>query len=319
MRSIITIKKTIRNCFLNNKNLSKVYDLLHRFKVQHNKKYGDVVFAKKMYKASTGKDLNLDTPKTFDEKLWWLKLNYYTDLQRVCSDKYLVRSYVESCGLKVILNDLYGVFDDAREIDFSLIPSPCFFKCNHASGANYLYSSEKGFNKRAFIKKFNSALRKNYYYESRERNYKDIKPKIIAEKVLFNNGELPSDYRFLCINGKPVLMMYDVDTCDMEGSHKTSAKRNIYNMDMELLDMKITRDNHNIPLDINKNQFLKMKQYSEILSKPFPVVRCDYYCINNNIYFGELTFYHGGACNIIEPIEWDYKLGSLIILPSKNM
>lgn len=276
-------------------------------------KISDTEFAYRHYRKITGKELNLNEPKSFNEKLWYLKLNYRNPLMTKCSDKYKVREYVKECGLEHILNEVYKVYDSAKEINFNNLPSDqVFFKCNHTSGYNAIYKEGHVFNKRHFVRKFDFILRQNYYHVSREWNYKNIEPKIICERVLDTEGLL--DYRFLCFEGKVKLLFIDSETCADDGTHYENAKRNVYDRDMNFLDFTIGRDNFPLELAAKPENFEIMREYAEILSKPFPFVRVDFYNINGKIYFGELTFYHGGGTQKISSEEWDYRLGSWINL-----
>ncbi len=270
-------------------------------------------FAIRHYRQVTGKDLSLGNPQTFDEKLWYLKLNNRDPLLTICSDKYRVREYVERCGLSHILNEQYGVFDDARIINFNTLPSPCFLKCNHTSGTNIIFDRTKPFPKRSFIRKFNFMLKQNYFWVSREWNYKNIEPKIVAERVLKNKDGSPlHDYRFMCFSGVPKFMMMDIDTCTEDGAHSPDARRNIYDENMKLLEVTFSRARHDIPIPLSHRQFEEMKSYAAILSEPFPLARIDFYCVDAQVWFGEITFYHAGGCNNIQPHEWDLKIASWI-------
>lgn len=161
----------------------------------------DVNFAKVYYWYQTGKMLNLNNPSTFDEKIWWLKINYRDPLMVKCSDKYLVRDYVRSCGGEEILNELYGVYNNPFEIDYDLLPNTFFLKTNNGSGGNILCNNKDTFDAPSANKKLASYLKNNLYFESREWVYKEIEPKIIAEKVLVPYDSFIIDYRFLCIWG----------------------------------------------------------------------------------------------------------------------
>lgn len=294
----------------------QIYVIAHNVKVRRMQRLDDVTYAKAYYKDKTGKYLNIESPQTFDEKLWWLKLHYRNPLETICSDKDKARQYVKECGLEHILNEQYGVWEDAREIDFDTLPSPCFLKCNHGSGTNIIYDKEKPFSHEKFVKAFNKSLKANYYTQSREWNYKNIEPRIVAERVLRDKkGNLPHDYKFLCFHGVPKLMMYDVSVCNEDGSHRPSAQRCIYDDAMNLLpDVKLTRERHHEMLDITREAFEEMKRYAAILSRPFPHVRVDFYCVDGKVYFGEMTFYHMGACNRIEPPDFAKVMGSWIDL-----
>jgi hypothetical protein len=303
---------------------SKLYrnsDLLQYLWLRHTwKKYrvdaehvSDEVAAIELYKLSRGKALNLDDPQTFDEKLWYLKLHNHDPLLTVCSDKYRVREYVEQCGLGHILNELYGVYDDARNIDFRALPSPCFLKCNHTSGYNFIYDRNKTFGRQSFIREFNFMLKQNYYWNSREWNYKNIEPRIVAERVLRDKeGNLPLDYKFLCFGGEPKLLFLDINVCSEDGSHNRITYRNIYDMTFSPVAMRETREHKNIDSIQKPQRFDDMVKYAAILSEPFPHCRIDLFNVDGKIYFGEITFYHGGCCNDIQPPEWDLQIGSWI-------
>lgn len=275
----------------------------------------DVTFAHRRYRQRTGQELNLEDPQTFDDKVWYLKLHNRNPLLTICSDKYKVREYVEQCGLGHILNELYGVYDDAREIDFDTLHSPCFLKCNHVSGCNLIFDRDKPFDRRDFIRTFNFMLKQNYYYASREWNYKNIPPKIIAEKVLRDKeGNLPLDYKFMCFHGVPKIMYLSKDTCTEKGTHSPEQRLNYYDMDFQLLNIS-GAGMQNIEEEIPRPAtFETMKEYAAILSKPFPFCRVDFYSVDDRIYIGEITFYPTGGCQNLQPREWSLRLGSWIDL-----
>lgn len=279
------------------------------------KRVPDEAFAYRCYKEHTGQDLNLTDPQTFDDKVWYLKLHNRDPLLTICSDKYRVREYVEQCGLGHILNELYGVYDDAREIDFDKIQSPCFLKCNHTSGTNIIFDQEKPFDQKRFIRRFNFMLKQNYYWASREWNYKDIQPKIIAEKVLRDkDGKLPLDYKFMCFHGEPKIMYLSANTCSEAGSHSPDQCLNYYDMDFHQLPIT-GAGMKNIEGTIEKvDTFETMKEYAAILSKPFSFCRVDFYSVDGKIYFGEITFYPTGGCQNLQPPEWSMRVGSWIDL-----
>lgn len=276
----------------------------------------DVEFAQIRFRKKTGQELNLENPVTFNDKLWYLKLSNRDPLLTKCSDKYLVREYVQECGLGHILNELYAVYYDARDIDFDNIPSPCFLKCNHASGYNAKYDRNKPFDKKDFIRRFNFALTQNYYMIAREWNYKDIRPCIICERVLEDPYSAVgiADYRFLCFGGKAKAFFIGLDTAAEDGTHSKTGRRNLYDMDFNLQDVTVNYGNFPPELVPKPDNFDKMCAYAEVLSKPFPYCRVDLYNINGKIYFSELTFYPGGASNRIKPEEWAVKLGEWIDL-----
>lgn len=312
--------KRIKQYFRTNELTSLYFEKIKWMRIESKKRIPDHVYAKKIYKKTTGRFLNLENPSTFDEKMWYLKLNNRDPLTTKCTDKYLVREYVRECGLEHILNELYGVYDSADEIDFENLPDEkVFIKCNHTSNYNAIYNRETPFKKKCFVDKFNYILKKNHYFISREWNYLNINPKIICEKILSEQSQLDDtkyngliDYKFLCFNGIPKYLFVDIDLCMDNGLHNEEGKRNVYDMDFNYINVKFTRENFNKDLIDSPNNFEEMKSYAEILSKPFPFCRVDLYNIDNKVYFGELTFYHNGGFNDIKPVEWDYEFASLI-------
>lgn len=291
----------------------KIYERRHAKKVAQINSMSDEEYAQWKYKMQMGKELNLKNPQTFDEKVWYLKINVRDPFINKCTDKYRVREYIEQCGLGHILNTLYGVFDSVDEIDFDRLPSPCFFKCNNTSGYNMLYDREKEFDVEKFRKVFTEGLQKDYYWAGREWNYHNIPPKIICEKVLVDkNGELPLNYRFLCFAGEVKMIFLDIGTVGEGGMHAPEFYRNVYDREFNLLPVTVTRENYTEQEILKPDNLNEMIEYAERLSKPFRHCRVDLYNMDGEIYFGEITFHHAGGCNNIQPEEWAYKMGSWI-------
>ncbi len=307
-------KRELRKLVNQSKLGKEVWYVLHRINVNLMKVYSDEAYFKKTYKKSTGKALNLDNPKTFDEKQLWLKMNYRNPLCTTCSDKYLVREYVKEKGLEHILNPVYGAYDSFDEIEWDKLPDSFYMKANHTSGCNVRCNDKRTLDKKAARKKLNRGMRMNHYYESREWNYRDIDRKIVVEAIL-DDSEPLIDYRFLCCNGKCEYLFIDIDTADETGSHKSDAKRNVYDKDFNLMDIQVSRPRFDPQLVSKPDNFDEMLKYAEILSGDFPFCRVDLYNIKGEILFGEITFFHAGGVSKITPDEWAYKLGDLIALP----
>ena len=280
----------------------------------------DDLYAKAFYKAYTGKKLNLENPRYTNEKMWWLKLNNRDPLLTKCSDKHLAREYVAECGLKDILIPQLGVYDDAREIPFHLYKERVIVKCNNNSGAFVFFDpKEKNFNRKAVTRKLNRLLKQNYYLISREWNYKNIPPKIVVEKVIRDKkGNVPCDYRFFCFDGIPKILMQDIGVLNKDGKYQHVYPRNLYDMDYKQLPFKWGRDTYQGKVKKPEN-FEKMKEVAAKLSSPFPFCRVDLYNTDGKIYFGEITFYHGGCCQQIDPVEWDLKIAKWIDLSSSKI
>ena len=157
-------------------------------------------------------------------------------------------------------------------------------------------------------------LKKNYYYASKEWQYKNIKPCILAEKLLVSSdGDIPFDYKFHCFHGQVEIIQVDID-------RYTNHKRNLYNVTWELLPFTWSIWKNNMPLWTNRKEIKRPKMLDEMiiaaqrLSTDFKYVRIDLYELNNTIYFGEMTFHHGGGLEIIHPREWDTILGNKLQL-----
>lgn len=296
--------------------VNDTYLALNNFKRLLLKGVNDETFAKIIYKEATGKNLNLETPTTFNEKLWWLKFNYRHPLMTQCSDKVRVRDYIKDIGLEHILTEIEGVYSKAEDIPFSSLEGKFFIKCNHVSGTNAVYDSNnpQQFNYPKFKEEFNNALSKNYYYQSREWNYKNIEPKIIVERFIEAESDL-LDYRFFCFNGEVKLIFVDIETASKDGKHNPNAKRNIYNRDFILQDFTVGRKNFSSDLVQKPTNLNTMIEVAETIAKPFPFCRIDLYNLDGDIKFGEVTFYPGGSTQQFSSEEVDRMVASWLELP----
>lgn len=275
----------------------------------------DKKFIEKMFKATMDYPLNLENPKSFNEKLQWLKLYDRNPLYTKLVDKYKVREYISEKIGEDYLIPLLGVWDDPEEIDFDSLPNKFVLKCNHNSGLGMCICTDKS---KIDIKKVKNELKRglaqNYYLNGREWPYKNVSRKIICEKYMTDEtGKNLRDYKFYCFDGKPKIVgIYQDRNSDKE------TTGDFFDMNFEWVDLRF-----GMPNALNKPQkpqkFQEMIKIAEILSEGMPEVRVDLYISNNKIYFGELTFFDGGGFDKIEPLEWDYKLGSWIKLPKKML
>lgn len=272
----------------------------------------DKLMIKLQYWIKTGRKLNLKDPKRYNEKLQWYKLYYRDSLMTKCSDKYRVREFVSSKGLKDILIPLYGVYNDPNEINFNELPNEFVLKTNNGSGshANILCSNKNMLNINETVNILNYWLKTGSIKAGREWAYYNIKPKIICEKFLKTNSEYGLiDYKFYCFNGEPSYIKVVMDRFSAG-----YTKQGIYDMNFNQLPYcrkgveKITEQ-----IDKPKN-FDVMCEIASKLSENFPHVRVDLYNIEGKIYFGELTFYDTSGYQIFEPDEFDFILGDLFKL-----
>lgn len=283
---------------------------------------GDIKYARWFYHLYTGKNLNLENPQSFDEKLWWLKLNNRDPLLTRCSDKYAVREYIKECGYESILVPQFDLFDSAEQVDFSKYTEEVVVKCTHNSGGHIFYSPNEPIDKkriRTKIMLLDFILHRNPSVLSGEWNYQNIEPRIIVEKVIRDqNGRLPLDYKFMCFDGEPKLLFLDLGLINDDSTYNHYYPRNIYNMEFELLPVFESRPN--APYVVEKpDNFELMVEIAKKLSSPFPMCRVDLYNVDGKVYFGEITFYHGSGCNNIQPEEWAFKMGEWINLNSDKI
>ncbi len=276
----------------------------------------DPVKIQTQYLIKTGRFANIRNPRRYSEKIQWYKLNYRTDLITQCSDKYAVRQYVEEKGLDSILNDLYAVYDDADKIDFDALPSSFAMKMNNASGKNVFVENKAEVDCEELREKARKWLNMRVNSPAGEWCYDNIEPKIVFEKLLprDKNNDLP-DYKFFCFNGRPECLYIMVDyTAD-----HNNGKLGFYDMDFKQFPYyRADYKPITFPVDKPKN-FEKMVEYARILSKDFPHVRVDFYNIDGEIIFGELTFSCASGYLVFDPDEFDFIMGDWFELPDKTI
>lgn len=274
----------------------------------------DKLFLKIKYNLLMKEKLNLNNPKTFNEKLQWLKL--YDRKQEYINmvDKYGVKEYIsKKIGKEYVIPTL-GIWNDFDSIDFNKLPNKFVLKCTHDSGGLVICTSKEKFDVNSARNKINSSLKRNYYYSGREWPYKNVKPRIIAEKYMGTDEQQELiDYKFFCFNGKPEFLYVS------EGlsNHKTAK---ISFSDMEYNKMPFFREDYRPFEKLPKKpiNFEKMKGLAEKLSKNISFVRVDFYEINGKVYFGELTFFPCSGWLPLRPKEWDKKLGDMLKLPKEE-
>lgn len=274
----------------------------------------DERFLKRMFKDKTGYDLNLDNPQTFNEKLQWLKIHDRKPEYTVMVDKYKVKQYIaEKIGEQYVI-PLLGVWDNANDIDFNKLPDKFVLKCNHNSGEGMFICKDKSKldDKKisSIRKKLNSAVSRNYFWQGREWPYKNVERKIIAEKYMEDakTGEL-IDYKFMCFNGEVKCSFVCNDRFSNDG-----LKVTFYDKEWNIMPFERHYPRSRTPI-AKPYCYDEMIKIAEKLSENIPFVRVDFYEINNQIYFGEMTFFPGGGMEEFTPVDWDYTLGSWLRLP----
>lgn len=276
---------------------------------------GEKRYAKWFYHLYTGMKLDLDNPQLFNEKLWWLKLNYHNPLMTTCSDKSAVREYVKEQGYEDILIPQFDLFSSVDELDLSKYHEEVIVKCTHNSGGHLIYNPEKPLSAKEIKqkkKKLKFILKHNAFYLSREWNYKDIPPRLIVEKIMRDGDALPCDYKIFCFNGKARLVEYVI------GRDSVQKYVNYYDVDFNKIDMHTAKPfepNSDVAYEKPKN-YDRMIEIAEKLSAPFPHCRVDLYNVDGHIYFGEMTFYNVGGCELWSPDTLQHDFGKEIDINS---
>lgn len=256
-------------------------------------------------------DINLDNPKTYNDKLQWLKLHDRKPEYTTMVDKYAAKDYIASkIGSEHIIPTL-GVWKKFKDIDFDSLPNQFVLKSTHDCGGLVICKDKSKLDKREAKEKIERCLKRNYFWNGREWPYKNVKPRIIAEKYMKDDKtDWLVDYKFFCFNGEPKFMYCSMDKAD-------DPRTDFFDMDYNRLDMRMRDPNSEIPPP-KPEKFEEMKALAKILCKDIPHVRVDFYQVNDRVYAGELTFYHMGGFTKIYPEKWMDILGDWIKLPSKQ-
>ena len=291
--------------------------MIHKLKAKLSKgikkAMPDKMYLNMMYRKKIGKKLNLKHPITFNEKLQWLKLYNRMPEYTTMVDKYEVKKYVAGIiGEEYIIPTL-GIWDRVEDIDFDSLPNQFVLKCTHDSGGLVICKDKSMFDIPKAIDKLKQSLSRNFFWYGREWPYKNVKPRIIAEKYMSDgkSDEL-TDYKFMCFDGKVKCIF----TCT---NRNTAEGLKVSFFDIKWNRLPFCR---HYPADDKKIDpplhLSKMIELAEKLAQNIPFVRVDFYEIEAQIYFGELTFFPGSGFEAFTPEEWDYKIGSWLTLPQKS-
>lgn len=296
---------------MNNKLKKKILDILEWKEYYKRHFVNPEKYVPRMFYNRIGYKLNLKNPQTFSEKLQWMKLYDHNPLYTTLVDKYEVKKYIANkIGSQYIIPTL-EVWDKVEDIDFNSLPNQFVLKCTHDSGGLVICKDKSKLNIKKAKKILRKSMRRNFYYMGFEWPYKDIKPRIIAEKYMEDTKtkEL-RDYKFFCFNGE-VKALFIATERQKEGE---DVKFDFFDVDFNHLPFKQGHENARI-LPEKPLRFNDMKHLAAILSKGLPQVRVDFYEVDGNIYFGEMTFFHHGGWTRFEPSEWDTIFGKWITLP----
>ena len=276
--------------------------------IKHPSWFDDELYLKEMFRMIFRKDLNLSNPRTFNEKMNWLKLHDRNPLYTVLADKYWVKKYVANLIGEEFVVPCYGCWKSIEEIDFNKLPEQFFLKMNHDSQKGVCIDKKIGIDMAKLKEEFSkSRAKRNWFWPAREWGYKHIEPCILAEKFLKDarGGDL-QDYKFWCFNGNPTYMyITNKGDCIME---------NFYDMEF-----KVVNIDHGFPRrkpEFERPQnFDLMKKLAMRLSANIPFVRIDFFEVDGKVYFGEFTFYDWGGMLPFADEKTDLQLGDLLVLP----
>lgn len=277
------------------------------------RKMSDERYIKRMYKCKTGDKLDLDEPRTFNQKLQWLKLYDRNPLYTVMVDKNLVKKYVgDIIGYEYLIPTL-EVWDSVDDIDFDVLPKKFVLKCNHNSGLGMCICTDKSkLDVKKAKKDLKRGLKQDYYLTGREWPYKDVPRKIVAEKFLKGDTGGLTDYKIHCFNGVPKFVLVCRDRFSESG-----LTEDFYTPEWELMPVKRPSiPNAKTPLP-KPEKLDEMLALAAKLSENIPFLRVDFYYVEGKIYFSELTFFPASGFAPFEPEEWDRTFGDWLELPSK--
>ncbi len=269
----------------------------------------DEAYIRRVFKYSLGYEPDLEHPKTFNEKLQWLKLHDHDPLYTRIVDKYEAKQYVaEKIGNQYII-PTYGVWDSFDEIDFSSLPGQFVLKCTHDSGGVVICRDKNSLDLADARKRIAASLKRNYYYTGREWPYKNVKPRILAEKLMLpgSAGE-PSltDYKLLCFDGK----FDNIMVCEGRYSQR-GVRFYFFDRGWNYLPYCPYDDlDTGIFPALKPSRFEEMIRIAETLSAGFPVLRVDLYETGGQVYFGELTFFPDSGFDAEITRETDLLLGN---------
>lgn len=272
----------------------------------------DKAMIKIEYRLKIHKPLHLAPPITFNEKLQWLKLNDRKPVYTIMADKYEVREYIKEKIGEQYLVPIYGVWESVDDIAFDMLPDEFVLKCTHDSGSVIVCRNKNELDL-VNIKKFlNSRLKKNSFWYGREWPYKNIKPRIIAEKLLKDSRyeNLPV-FKIFCFNGEPKIIQ------QLLNDKQPNETVDYFDTNWNRLNMIQRFPNSVNPIERPK-RLDDMLKIAGKLSEGTAFLRIDLYEVNNEIVFSEHTFYTDSGYSIFEPEEecWDEKLGEWIDLSS---
>lgn len=278
-------KLNIKNILKKNKTITNIYNIYRAKSCLNAYKKSPEEAIKKLYYKRTGLTLNLDNPQTFNEKIQWLKLYWYDPIVHICADKYAVREYLENKGYGNLLNTVYGVYTDVKQINYAELPNQFVLKAVHGSGWNIFCKDKNSLNNELVNQQLQLWLHSTYGSNAYEWYMSEIPPRIICEKFIHTADQKPpTDYKFICFDGVPYVVQVSTDRFDKH------VNNDFFTCDWEHLDVYNVGDHSQSPPPRPKH-FDEMLDLCKELSKGFPLVRIDLYDEEDKVIFGEFTFF----------------------------
>lgn len=284
------------------------------FKRKHTSPTKYPSLLEKKYFEITGQKMDITDPKTYSQKIQWLKLYDPNPMRSMLTDKALVREWIiEKIGEKYLI-PIYGIYDSFDQISFDKLPDQFVLKTNHSSGWNEVVRDKSKIDIPKLRKQFNKWMSMDYaFWTEYEPHYSNITPKIIVEKYMEDSTGNLTDYKFLCFNGKAEYVWVDFDRF-------ADHKRNVYDMNWNLQPWtQFSYANYmptgGVPCP---KEFEEMKRIVDVLCQGFIHVRVDLYLVDNHVYFGEMTYTNGSGFEQLRPYEYEKKIGDLIKLPIRK-
>ena len=275
--------------------------------------FPDKLYLQLFFRCKMGYWLNLKNPKTFNEKMQWLKLYNRNPFYSVLVDKFAVKDYIaKKIGEEYVIPTL-GVWNNAKDIDFSSLPDQFVLKTTNGGGGDVIICKDKAkFNINNAIERLNNCLKMSLYESFREWPYKNVSARIIAEKYMEDDqdGEL-RDYKFYTFNGVPKFML-------IVSNRYVDGKKCFDYFDMQFNSVKLKDldvPNSQNALPHMPHNFELMKKLCKVLADDLPFVRIDFYDINGKVYFGEMTFFDTGGFMKASPDTWEKEWGDMVKLP----
>ena len=302
------IKKAIK-FLVNKKYRVRILDSLGAYNHLSDEEY-----LKKWFKLKFEKDLDLTNPKSFNEKIQWLKLYDRKPIYTTMVDKHDAKVYVaERIGEEHIIPTL-GVWEDFDDIDFDVLPSQFVLKCTHDSGGLVIVRDKSKLDKSKAKKRIEKSLKTEYFYQGREWPSKNVKPRILAEQYMEDDsGNGLRDYKFYCFNGVPKFLYVSEGLED----HST-AKISFVTCDWEFAPYERSDYRPFEKLPPKPQKFDQMLDFAAKLSDGTDFLRVDLYEINGQVYFSELTFFPCGGLMPFKDMKHDLEIGEMLHLSGKE-